>query len=59
MGNLPRAFRADISHRTFDTLTNVIGTKRWGKRERERESYREKEYMCVSGEANEANDSAA
>lgn len=28
MGSLPRAFRADICHRTFDTLTNVIGTER-------------------------------
>lgn len=30
MGNLPQAFRADICHRTFDTLTNVIGTEGGG-----------------------------
>lgn len=30
MVNLPQAFRADICHRTFDTLTNVIGTELGG-----------------------------
>lgn len=53
MGNLPQAFRADICHRTFDTLTNVIGTER----ERESGGGSESEnggiYGYVSGNANE------
>lgn len=53
IGNLPRAFHADICHRTFDTLRNVIGTERKREREKEREREKGSMYGYISGNANE------